>query len=341
MKVAILGWYHQNNAGDDRLLYCLQTKLHSLGINDIHVFVAWNDLKTRIDEINSCDFLLVGGGGLILRNTNGQVKNFENIHIPYGLVGVSVDDVGTDNADFISYLSKHSKFILVRDTFSYEAFTSHTKEHLFLAPDLTFLYPYQSKDSKIITNKVAVSLRPWHANPFKQYSKNYHRFNRWARRFPILPKLFGLWDPEAFVTKLKTSVTEQLIAFPLHLNPEKGDDVLMSKYLEFSEFKDFDISVLRQSDYLIGMRLHAVIFATQMGIPFIALNYASKVRNYVEDLGMEDSVLEIENYKAIHSKIAHLKAHQESISKQLLLKSDQYAKEVHSTFDTIYKTYMA
>lgn len=340
MKIGILGWYHQNNAGDDRILHCVQTKLKALGAGTIEVFVAWDELSSRIDEVNECSFLLVGGGGLILRNTNRLVPVFEKINIPFGLIGVSVDSVGPDNSDFMAYLSKHSKFILVRDAFSRDAFASNNENGLFLAPDLTFLYPYASERPEHPAGTVALSLRPWRPNLFKQYTKNYHRYNRWTHKFPVINKFLGLWDPQKFMDRLKREVPETLVAFPLHIQKKNGDNVLLDQF-HLGSTDRFDIDILKTSDYLIGMRLHAIIFATQLGVPFIALNYASKVRNFIEGLELTEYVLEIDNYKDIHAKIEMLKRNQEAVSAQLSKKTEAYSKEVHQVFDTIFKTYIA
>ncbi|MEZ4801891.1 MAG: polysaccharide pyruvyl transferase family protein [Gelidibacter sp.] len=341
MKVAVIGWYHQNNAGDDRLLECIQSKLLNLGVDTVKVFIAWGELKTRIEEINACNFLLIGGGGLILRNTNTLVKSFKKITIPFGLLGVSVDSVGMDNTEFIGYLSMHSRFILVRDVFSRHAFANYKDTDLYLGPDLTFLYPYQNDDLSNQSNSVAVSLRPWKPNPFKQYTKNYHRYNKLSHKFPFINSFFGMWNVEKFIEELKKSIPQKLIPFPLHINHKNGDNVLLRHFFDSSATEQFDIEVLKKSDYLVGMRLHAIIFATQLGVPFIAINYASKVRNYVESLGLGEFVLEIDDYKSIDSKIRLLKEQKEQIPNQLLARTKDYNKQVHEVFDTIFNTYMA
>lgn len=339
MKIGILGWYHQNNAGDDRILYCIKTKFKALGTESIEIFIAWDELSSRIDEINKCTFLIVGGGGLILRNTNRLVSAFEKITIPFGLMGVSVDSEGPDNSDFIAYLSKRSKFILVRDSFSRKAFEKYNKSDLFQAPDLTFLYPYKSDSGINKEHSVAVSLRPWSPNVFKQYTKNHHRFTVVSRKIPFLVTMLGLWKPEKFMRTLSMSVSETMKPFPLHNSPN-GDNILLGKFFNSENLSEFDIEILRQSDYLIGMRLHAIIFATQLGIPFIALNYASKVRNYVEDLDLAEFIVEIYNYKNIGKKIKEIKKNHADISMILLSQTKQFQLEVHSCVDTIFKTYI-
>ncbi|MCB2075453.1 MAG: glycosyltransferase [Novosphingobium sp.] len=44
---------------------------------------------------------------------------------------------------------------------------------------------------------------------------------------------------------------------------------------------------------LISMRLHPIIFASNTGTPFVALNYAGKVRAYCEQAGQIDSLVEM------------------------------------------------
>ena len=164
---------------------------------------------------------------MILRNTNGLVADFRKIGIPFGLLGVSVDSVGADNSDFITYLSEHAKFILVRDTFSRDTFSKRRNKDVFLAPDLTFLYPYLNDPLHTHSNSVALSLRPWKPNLFKQYTKNYHRFNKLANKFPFLVSILGLWDPKKFIAQLEGSLSGTIKPFPLHINPSNGDNLLL------------------------------------------------------------------------------------------------------------------
>jgi polysaccharide pyruvyl transferase WcaK-like protein len=340
MKIGILGWYFQNNAGDDRILYCLKRKAEALGAAEVMVFVAWDELKTRINEINTCDFLLVGGGGLILRNTNRLVSLFENVQVPWAFIGVSIDSVGDDNLKFITYVANRAKFIMVRDQFSFDVFHEYTKDALYLAPDLTFLYPYKNDSASHHHNAVAVSLRPWQPNLFKQYTKNYHRFNKLLYKLPPLITWLGLWNIRKFTNLLKKHTTAPIKPFPLHINAKNGDNLLMQTYINAKADVAFDIEDLKHSDYLIGMRLHALIFATQLGVPFIAVSYASKIDNYVEDMGLSDFSVSVNNYRVLPKKIEQLKVQKETISKQLLQTSKNYEIEVNRIVDEAFNTFV-
>jgi polysaccharide pyruvyl transferase WcaK-like protein len=49
----------------------------------------------------------------------------------------------------------------------------------------------------------------------------------------------------------------------------------------------FRPATLAESRYLVGMRLHSLIFACQMGIPFVSLSYQPKNAAFCADVGME------------------------------------------------------
>lgn len=52
------------------------------------------------------------------------------------------------------------------------------------------------------------------------------------------------------------------------------------------------LSLVGRFDFAVGMRLHFLIFAALQGVPFVALPYASKVRGFLADLGLETPPLE-------------------------------------------------
>lgn len=56
------------------------------------------------------------------------------------------------------------------------------------------------------------------------------------------------------------------------------------------------LSSLSRSDLLIGMRLHSLILATIIGVPFVPISYCGKVKSYLEVVGLEDLYLDIDDF---------------------------------------------
>jgi polysaccharide pyruvyl transferase WcaK-like protein len=64
-------------------------------------------------------------------------------------------------------------------------------------------------------------------------------------------------------------------------NAERGE-ILRKQYAP-----EQILGLIGRFEFIVGMRLHFLIFAALRGTPFTALPYASKVTGLLEDLGME------------------------------------------------------
>ncbi len=53
------------------------------------------------------------------------------------------------------------------------------------------------------------------------------------------------------------------------------------------------LSLMKRMSFVLGMRLHFLIFAALTGVPFVALPYASKVSGFLEDLGIAAPPIEL------------------------------------------------
>lgn len=281
MRIGLIGWYGHDNAGDERILHCL-TRL----FDDQELFVvgSLDVVPGVLDELNRCDFVLLGGGGLILRGTNTHVPAFAQITAPFGCIGISVEAVHDDNQAFIDLLREKSTFIHVRDAESARHF--YAPDKTLSGVDVTFLYPYDVAD--VVPAAVCgVNLRDW------RYWAGEHGsdFDLWMRRvnswLPQLRTVYPLphWSPAMAVRLLRAAFAElQPLSF-YHEQYACTDAMVLTQYLGTSQA--FTPELLARCRYLVAMRLHALIFACQQGIPFISLTYQPKNAQLCASMGLK------------------------------------------------------
>ena len=63
---------------------------------------------------------------------------------------------------------------------------------------------------------------------------------------------------------------------------------------DFTRYATF----LSNSEILIGMRLHSLILATRLGVPFVPISYSSKVDSYLHLLKLDDLRVDIEEIES-------------------------------------------
>ena len=73
-------------------------------------------------------------------------------------------------------------------------------------------------------------------------------------------------------------------------------------------------------DFMIGMRLHCQILSVAAGTPCLALNYAPKVRNFMEMAGMADYVVDFDERFGEHriiERAGHLRNHLDKVKRNM------------------------
>lgn len=288
MKIAVIGWYGHQNAGDDRILYCLRRFLADDELLPVNGFAG---LKEQWKEINGCDLVLFGGGGLILRGTGKHAPLFRELRPPLACIGISVESVHQDNIDLIEVLKDKCEFILVRDLGSQKAFGHHAK--VVVGPDLTFLYPLEIVHTPV-RDLCGVNFRPWRywdAEHNSSFDLFMHRFNR---RFPRIEKAYPLrkWRPHKAVSILQRHF-RTLKPISLYNEPNRKSDTDVLEPFFDVPIPNFSVRQMEDCGVIVSMRLHGLIFATQLGIPFVSLSYMPKNREFCRSIGLSKNSVEL------------------------------------------------
>ncbi len=315
MKIALIGWSGNDNWGDERMHYCITRffKRHK-----IVRFTSFLEAILNIHQVNKCDYVLIGGGGLIFRGFNRYSEFLRKIAKPMGCIGISIeaDGLNKDMREGLAILKEKADFIYVRDEKSREILENHFK--VIVGPDISFLYPYP-KAPELKDDIAAVNLRNWFWWDRELHSEWHERLARWDIKYPWLRALypFKTWEPDKLMTRLHDAFTH-LIPFPLYFGKfDQTDTKILGQYFKNVPRKE-NLLTLKQSRYLVGMRLHSLIFATQLGIPFISLSYEPKNVNYCAGINHPELSLPLLDYAHIDQKISYLKAHYGDIRQDLL-----------------------
>jgi len=331
MRIGVIGWYGHQNAGDERILYCLRRFFDG---HEFLVTTSFGNAVERIEELNHCDYVLLGGGGLILRGINTYTALIEQIKRPFGCVGLGVEACHNDNAAFIDAMKEKAQFILVRDEQSRRSLQNHFK--VIVGPDLTFLYPLDVVEPTE-ADTCGVNLRDWYFWKCEHGGEYYKHMMSLSRSNPDLEKEYphSKWEPAKAFGIIEKRFSN-LLAVPLCFeNNRKGDHVLLRF---FFDKVDDTISLPRiysSCRYLVGMRLHSLIFACQSGIPFVSLSYQPKNERFCRALGLEKLSVDLFDLSELDSAISVVKDSYSQLREKLIFERDRAHAEITSTMNEI------
>ncbi|RDI40160.1 polysaccharide pyruvyl transferase CsaB [Falsibacillus pallidus] len=321
MKFVISGFYGLGNTGDEAILEAIIDNLRDEFNNpDITVFSlspeqtakehhvksvyrAWrHDNKGKIKALKEADLLISGGGGLL---QDAYPTKFLFGPLPYYLLIVLLAKLCGTKVMFFSQgigpvtstwgkilmkMANMADFITVRDQYSKDLVQKLgvSKPETVVTSDIVFAFKAKPDDSCIKTlpltgseELVAVSVRPWFekVKQFEQVAQVLDYLIEEKNVTPVFVPMEGHHDKTA---------SEKVMAHMKHADKclMLGTDFTPNQYLNF----------IGNCSLTIGMRLHALIFSTLMGVPHIGLSYDKKVESLLKRSGMW-------NYSAVLEEI--------------------------------------
>lgn len=307
-RILISGYYGFNNAGDDVVLYGIISSLKreqpnmslsvlsnqpelTTSLFGIPAHNRWS-LSTIIRELKKSDLLVMGGGTLMQDVTSPRsVLYYLGIAMIAKMLGKPVvfyaqgfgPILKSFSRQMIKQVVNHVDIITVRDHESGEDFKACgvKKAPVFVTADpaLTIhpddIDPKRGKEliaplfEDLSRPLVIFSVRNWKTEEnFKQvfaHAADYYRECGWN----------VLFLPMHFPSDIAPS--EEIIS----LMKQPGA-TLINEHINFHDI----MSVLKHADYVVGMRLHSLILACMLHIPFLGISYDPKIDRFVERAGM-------------------------------------------------------
>jgi len=346
-KIMISGYYGFNNTGDEAILKSMVRAFKEKIPRIKMVVLSHSPLQTSqtyqvkaINRLHLIDIMrclrdtnlfISGGGGLLQDSTGkgwsilyylGLILAAKIFKVPVMIYAQGIGPVNKQiNKKLIKWILNKVDLITVRDNFSKELLENLgvVKPSIYVNSDPVFLlkkkninhtidnYPCIQKlinpDDRLL---IGVSIREYKSNGsdsksiFAQAAD--YLIENYQAKIIFLPFQF---DEDVHIS-------EEILSLM-----KNQADVLKVK-LEPEEL----LSLLTRLSLVVGVRLHSIIFSSMANIPFIALNYDPKVKYFVEDLGLSELLLEIDediSLKNFQKKIEYIRKNNDKI-KDILLK---------------------
>jgi len=355
------GWYGSRNAGDNAILIALINALKK-ELGDVHIsvfsrntryiketygvqaFAARRQPHKIIWAMSRTNLFIIGGGTPIFDELYqlfslavyfAVAKFFRKPIIIYAL---SVQEIKTRLSKFIiKAILNHVNRITVRETESFKILES-----------LRISNPID------VTVDPAILLKP----PKKEEARQiYIRENIKTRR-PIIGICPRYFSASAFRKVFHPKIAEnsimnfkQVVARAADYAVSFSDVVFMPMHLEYPDddrrianeitgmmkssagvYKiesecgpDGIMGVIGEADFIIGIRLHSLIFAAVTGVPMIAISYGPKVKGFMSKLGMEEYAIDIAdlNFNWLKEKIDKIRLDKSHVKNKLGKKVDE------------------
>lgn len=316
-QVLLLGSYGQDNLGDEAILEILVDVFKSRGFgitvnssNPVKTEKTFNinafstklfcDVIKKVKYFLFADLVVFGGGTLLVEHKDyfGRITRrplyltsfilmisriFKKKTV---LLGVGVEAIDTRLGKLLTkFCLQISKVVIVRDTSSLKFAEAIARKKIFLGADIVFLQkPERRRTAKNNCSMIGFAPTYW-LRGSKQEKDDFIIFQ--SRLLKILSK----------------NKQNKIFLIPFNTGNGRKNDVWLCKELvRLTGNKRIEIVVkkspkdmfefMRSLNFLVGIRLHACIFALLLNLPFLAISYEQKVKSLMIDFGLEDKAFD-------------------------------------------------
>lgn len=256
---------------------------------------GWRSLMT----VARVDLILLGGGGLFAdENPRAvwiwfvQFLWFWLMRKPVFCVAQSVGPLRRRWARVLTgWVFRRAAAVTVRDTQSADLLKELGVKNVQVLADAAYAIGYETRSEvpektlKPVKKRVVLSLRSWADVRDEKMQSIIAEMVIWLRVEKDLETVFVPFqtcqtDDRKIYEKIRQYLGKHAAGFSM---------------LEAANFTEA-LQIIRDSKYVIGMRLHSVIFAVLTGRPFLGLSYSKKVRDFIATIGLEKFALD---YKSL------------------------------------------
>jgi polysaccharide pyruvyl transferase CsaB len=317
VTIGITGSYGGNNMGDEAILQSIITQINNsfdaeivvfsrdpddtMNRHKVHRAVPVRSLsrKEALAEIKNLDVLIVGGGGILYDHEvktylrEAQLAHEEGIPIMIYAVGAGPlkdpqsqalvrEVLGT--ASVITVRDKGAMKILEEIGVNKEIIVTADPAFLMKPEDVQIDFLHQwgiRKGRKLIgmsvrePGKAAPDIKEEHYQDILANAADY-MIDRYDAHIVFVPM-------------------ERKTAFDLHQSHSVIAKMIWPQFASIleGEYSPGQImSLMKSFDFVVGMRLHFLIFAALQQVPFVPLPYSSKVTGFLQELQFSTPPLE-------------------------------------------------
>ncbi len=349
MKIALSGYYGFDNAGDEALLSAITSSIKELAPQAQFVVFSGSPAKTMqvhqikavyymnpfklLKELKSAD-LLISGGGSIFQDVTSSRSLFYYIAVvalakllkkPVIFYAQGVGPINKNSSKtLMRFIANRVDFITLRDEESGQLLTNLgvTQPPRKITADPVFALQAGAQDltkaSHILQEVnpdnlplIGVSVREWEG--LADYHLDLAR---------LLDELTVQGYRILFIPLAYPQDIEEAQKVAGHMQNKAH---IIRERLNSTEH----IALISKLSFLIGIRLHSLVFAAQAGIPFAGISYDPKVKAFLETFGQKPLSLTYAEMKTELDGLLNKTEFKENIKLQaqkLGEKSDENAK---------------
>jgi polysaccharide pyruvyl transferase CsaB len=306
-RIVISGYYGFANAGDEAMLTAMIEAFGALE-PDIEITVlSGNPLRTRqqhgvkaihrlnypeiVATLRDADLLISGGGSLLQDVTSDRsfyyylsiVMLAKKMKIPVMLYAQGIGPVqGNLARNAMRVIGNMVDLITVRDEGSREELKSLriVKPPVYVTADpVLALMPMDRAVGRMLLARSGVekSSRPCIGISVREWQGWGHYKKVIAE---VADQLVSKWDAQIVYVPMQwpeDSAAAQEVAAR-----SRSRSIILDQSYTTSEL----LAVIGQMDVLVGIRLHALVFAAVMNVPLVGISYDPKIERFLQSLGL-------------------------------------------------------